>query len=75
MTLSRYHGLWTMARHIGLQTILHVMLTLAVIGHILVLLFGGFDALLSAYLGWPRLSTITRRLIDVIRTTWREDQQ
>ncbi|MBB6343766.1 hypothetical protein FHU36_000275 [Nonomuraea muscovyensis] len=43
------------------------------LGHVLALLGGAVDALVTALLGLPRVSYSTRRVADVIRETWEEE--
>ncbi|MBB6351857.1 hypothetical protein FHU36_008440 [Nonomuraea muscovyensis] len=43
------------------------------LGHVLALLAGAVDALVTALLGVPRMAYGARRFADVIRETWKED--
>lgn len=62
------------AQALAFRAAVGVLLALALLGHVLVLLLGAADALLSAYLGVPRLSSATRRFVEVVRDTWEEER-
>lgn len=62
------------ARVLAFRAAVGVLLALALLGHTLVLLAGAADALLTAYLGVPRLSSATRRFVEVVRDTWEEER-
>ncbi|WP_157251016.1 hypothetical protein [Nonomuraea typhae] len=59
-------------RLILFRAALLVLLTLAVFGHVLVLVLGALDALVTAFVGVPRLSYASGRLVRVVAATWKE---
>ncbi|MFI7618024.1 hypothetical protein ACIBP6_43075 [Nonomuraea terrae] len=61
------------ARLLTLRAAVGLVLMMAILGHVLVLLLGALDALLTAWLGVPRLSSTTRRFVQVVRETWEAD--
>lgn len=62
------------ARAMGFRACIGLVLVLAILGHVLVLLLGALDALVTAFLGVPRLSRGTRRFVEVVRQTWEADR-
>ncbi|TMR95599.1 hypothetical protein [Nonomuraea basaltis] len=58
------------ARYLTFRAAVGVLLALAILGHVLVLLLGAADALLTAFLGVPPLSSSTRRFVEVVKDTW-----
>ncbi|TDC98495.1 hypothetical protein E1292_35240 [Nonomuraea deserti] len=61
------------ARTLAFRAAVGLVLILAIFGHVLVLLFGALDALVTAYIGVPRLSRTTRRFVQVVKDTWKEE--
>ncbi|MEV0626024.1 hypothetical protein [Nonomuraea wenchangensis] len=66
-------ALLMLARVLAFRACVGLVLVLAVLGHVVALLLGALDALVSAYIGVPRLSSSTRRFVQVVRETWKED--
>ncbi len=62
-----------LARMLAFRAAVGVLLMLALLGHVVALLLGALDALATAYLGMPRLSSSTRRFVQVVRDTWKAD--
>lgn len=62
------------ARALVFRACVGLVLALAILGHVLVLLLGALDALVTAYIGVPRLSRSTRRFVEVVRETWEADR-
>lgn len=62
------------ARVLAFRACVGLVLVLAILGHVLVLLLGALDALVTAFLGVPRLSRGTRRFVEVVRETWEADR-
>lgn len=54
------------------RTAVGILLVLAVFGHVLVLLFSALDALVTAFIGIPRLSYSSGRFVRVVAKTWKE---
>ncbi|MBF8187297.1 hypothetical protein ITP53_16470 [Nonomuraea sp. K274] len=61
------------ARVLTFRAAVGLVLALAIIGHVVVLLLGALDALVTAWVGVPRLSASTRRFVQVVRETWEEE--
>ncbi|WP_336208216.1 hypothetical protein [Nonomuraea sp. LPB2021202275-12-8] len=59
------------ARILAMRVCLALLLSLAIFGHVVVLLLGAVDALITARLGLPRLSYSSRRLVEVVYITWK----
>ncbi|MFI7134210.1 hypothetical protein ACIBQ1_51690 [Nonomuraea sp. NPDC050153] len=65
-------ALLMLARLLAYRAAVGLVLVLAILGHVLVLLLGALDALVTAYIGVPRLSRFTRQVVEVIRETWEQ---
>lgn len=63
-----------LARALAYRACVGLVLVLAILGHVFVLLLGALDALVTAFVGVPRLSRTTRRFVQVVRTTWEESR-
>jgi hypothetical protein len=63
-----------MVRALIFRACVGMLLALAILGHVIVLLFGALDALLAAFLGVPRISHGTRQFVQVVRETWQGEQ-
>ncbi|MBN6051321.1 hypothetical protein JYK22_05195, partial [Nonomuraea sp. RK-328] len=50
-----------------------VLTALIWVGHVLGLLVGAADALVTAHLGVPRIAYGCRRFAEVVRETWQEE--
>jgi len=66
-------ALLMLARALAFRACVGLVLALAVLGHVAVLLLGALDALVTAYIGVPRLSSTTRRIVQVVHETWKAD--
>lgn len=62
------------ARMLTFRACVGLLLVLAILGHVIVLLCGALDALVTAFLGVPRLSYGSRRFVQVVRETWEEER-
>ncbi|SDJ93504.1 hypothetical protein [Nonomuraea jiangxiensis] len=67
-------ALLLVARVLVFRAAVGLVLVLAILGHVLVLLLGALDALVTAWLGLPRLSRFSRQFVEVVRETWREER-
>jgi hypothetical protein len=66
-------GLRARARQLVNEAIARFMLALAILGHVIVLLAGALDALVTSLVGIPRISYGTRKFVEVVRETWKEE--
>lgn len=63
-----------LARTLAYRACVGLVLVLAILGHVLVLLLGALDALVTAFVGVPRLARTTRQFVQVVRETWEESR-
>jgi hypothetical protein len=61
------------ARGLLVDVIAGAIVAIVMAGHVIGLVLGAADALVTSLLGVPRLSYGARRLVDVVRDTWREE--
>ena len=66
-------GLRRHARDLAATALAATITALTMLGHVLVLLLGAADALLTSLIGVPRISYGSRRFVQVVRETWEED--
>ncbi|MFG1826715.1 hypothetical protein ACGFIJ_29905 [Microbispora bryophytorum] len=61
------------ARFLTLLVLARIVIWLAMLGHVLLLLLGALDALITAAIGTRRMAFLSRQFADVARRTWKED--
>jgi hypothetical protein len=66
-------GLRRRARRLLADAAIGLVVALAMLGHVLVLLLGAADALATSVLGVPRIAYGSRRFVEVVRETWKEE--
>lgn len=66
-------GLRRHARDLVATAVAAAITALAMLGHVVVLLLGAADALLTSLIGVPRIAYGSRRFVEVVRETWKED--
>lgn len=66
-------GLRRHARDLLAVAVAAFITALAALGHMVVLLAGALDALVTSLIGVPRISYGTRRFVEVVRDTWEDE--
>ncbi|MFI7707587.1 hypothetical protein [Nonomuraea sp. NPDC049480] len=57
----------------AMLAVAYLLAALTMLGHLVVLVAGAIDALVTAYVGLPRLAYAVRRIVEVVRETAREE--